>query len=985
MTPTNQSELDAILDSLAGRVRSRAERKGYARGVADGRSFALEVIKSLAPLFMKSMSAQDMSLGGALIKPPEQPRKHKFSSTHVTLSPAISDRIRRLAGMIPDADLGDDGREGDPHVTVLYGLHTNNAADIRPQIDAAPLKLRLGKVSVFPGADSGKDYDVLKVDVESSELHRLNKQLARLPHTNTHPEYNPHATIAYVRAGLGAKYAEQMGAINADDTCDHIVFSDRDGAHTKLPLHLPAEMLPVVKAWEENKHHRDHGKFASGSGNTSHEHEDVTPSTPQNPLEDHIVDGLAEKLPAGVWERIGKHVVTAAHYVYGKMLEASPAALKLIEQVVDTPGDMKKFGYAPSFGPDHAALHGGDAVRGATGLSTHLATTIASHVLSRAVAYAKSKLAPQTKAWEGSVFKAWEAHAHPRDDHGRFIAKKDLQAAQRDPEKAKQLRDRVTDPEERAKLDKQIGGEAIGRGRSPGLLTPQEQAKHHAARREEGRAPVRERLTTTVAKIGSGKGHEISREDVEHLAANLHLLTRDELREHARAAQQRLGGVKAQLVDRLLAYVGHRKPTNAERMDAELTPFDQAAVGGAFDKRERESPPPTDAHAQEAEEAALDRRDRMQRWSEDKPASVAAEEAAQRAQGRVDRTRQAPPQPKLGGESKPVRDKDVVAKHFHERLKQELTAAGHGELANSLAFHDGGTKLPLDADPDAKSIRNELVEAYKAAQQGRSSPDALAEIEKRPMPETLDALRAKNDAVIAAHGDEQGPVGGTGQRRTPLHKEANKTAAKLDADARAKEKVRTSASNVSEMPHDESTLTTHEPIEGSPLYDNRKKAEQAAGQHEGGAVTKVGPNRWMAIKPKATQASDSAGAVAMPDDAFASAVMAAHKTAPTGRFGGSKVFISHLHDHLQKTDPRFAGMGLDDFKRRLVDASRGRHLTLSRADMAELFDPDDLNASESPHLNTSFHFVTDPSGASNHLGNSHKPSAWAANTKRGGQ
>jgi hypothetical protein len=37
--------------------------------------------------------------------------------------------------------------------------------------------------------------DVLKVDIDSPDLHRLNGKIAEaLPNTDTHPEYKPHAT-----------------------------------------------------------------------------------------------------------------------------------------------------------------------------------------------------------------------------------------------------------------------------------------------------------------------------------------------------------------------------------------------------------------------------------------------------------------------------------------------------------------------------------------------------------------------------------------------------------------------------------------------------------------------------------------------------------------------------------------------------------------------------------------------------------------------
>jgi hypothetical protein len=63
-----------------------------------------------------------------------------------------------------------------------------------------------------------------------------------------------------------------------------------------------------------------------------------------------------------------------------------------------------------------------------------------------------------TKALRGVLTKAFDESEHPRDDHGRFVKGEDIEAAKSDPAKAQELRGRVTDPGQRAKLEKQLGG-----------------------------------------------------------------------------------------------------------------------------------------------------------------------------------------------------------------------------------------------------------------------------------------------------------------------------------------------------------------------------------------------------------------------------------------------------------------------------------------------------------------------------------------------
>ena len=89
---------------------------------------------------------------------------------------------------------------------------------------------------------------------------------------------------------------------------------------------------------------------------------------------------------------------------------------------------------------------------------------------------------------------------------------------------------------------------------------------------------------------------------------------------------------------------------------------------------------------------------------------------------------------------------------------------------------------------------------------------------------------------------------------------------------------------------------------------------------------------------------------------FARRVVQAARTSPTGWFGDNKVFIAHvwraLHD-----DPAFQEMDLSAFKRRLTEANHARLLDLSRADLVEAMDPDDVRGSETLHLGASFHFI----------------------------
>lgn len=102
----------------------------------------------------------------------------------------------------------DQGLETEPHVTLLYGLHSDEIDDQKVlDISSKGIKsLGLGNVSLF----ENEKYDVLKFDVEGPFLHDINKELTKLPHTTDFPDYHPHCTIAYLKPGTGKKYTKQF-------------------------------------------------------------------------------------------------------------------------------------------------------------------------------------------------------------------------------------------------------------------------------------------------------------------------------------------------------------------------------------------------------------------------------------------------------------------------------------------------------------------------------------------------------------------------------------------------------------------------------------------------------------------------------------------------------------------------------------------------------------------------------------------------------
>lgn len=108
--------------------------------------------------------------------------------------------------------------------------------------------------------------------------------------------------------------------------------------------------------------------------------------------------------------------------------------------------------------------------------------------------------------------------------------------------------------------------------------------------------------------------------------------------------------------------------------------------------------------------------------------------------------------------------------------------------------------------------------------------------------------------------------------------------------------------------------------------------------------------------PSAAPPPPAPPAIELDLPAFAERVNAAARLCSTGRFGDNKVFITHVWRALQ-SDPAFRTMDLAAFKERLTEANNARLLDLSRADLVQAMDPEDVRESEVHYLNATFHFV----------------------------
>lgn len=134
---------------------------------------------------------------------------YQYSSTQINLPQDLAEKVKSWGRkFVSEKDLYVDkednisGFDDSPHITVKYGIHTSNVEEVKKTLShQGPIRFKLGKISKFT---TNPKFDVLKIEVDSPDLHDLNKQISNgVECTDTHPTYNPHVTIAYIKKGTG--------------------------------------------------------------------------------------------------------------------------------------------------------------------------------------------------------------------------------------------------------------------------------------------------------------------------------------------------------------------------------------------------------------------------------------------------------------------------------------------------------------------------------------------------------------------------------------------------------------------------------------------------------------------------------------------------------------------------------------------------------------------------------------------------------------
>jgi N12 class adenine-specific DNA methylase/2'-5' RNA ligase len=173
---------------------------------------------------------------------------HKNASTQINLPEEAAAKVLQVGKhVIPDSDLaqveGSDssaakGREGEPHITVKYGVDEDKADKLREALaNHLPFEATLGKIKTFPPTENSDGAAVVHAEVKSPELGKLHKVIHEAAGNKEDDfEYKPHVTLAYVKPEVAHKYHGRGDLEGTKIPVDSITLSQRDGKQVDIPL-----------------------------------------------------------------------------------------------------------------------------------------------------------------------------------------------------------------------------------------------------------------------------------------------------------------------------------------------------------------------------------------------------------------------------------------------------------------------------------------------------------------------------------------------------------------------------------------------------------------------------------------------------------------------------------------------------------------------------------------------------------------------------
>jgi len=167
---------------------------------------------------------------------------YEYSSVQVNLPEVIADEVMFWGHhKIKEEDLYTSpedymhGREEEPHVTVLYGIHCQSSTEVTKLIVNKPsFDIKLSNISIFT---DNAAFDVVKIDAASPSLNYYNSLLRNnIDNTQCFNNYQPHVTVAYVKKGTCFDLCGNTEFKTTKWKVNSLIFSSKNGEKTPIIL-----------------------------------------------------------------------------------------------------------------------------------------------------------------------------------------------------------------------------------------------------------------------------------------------------------------------------------------------------------------------------------------------------------------------------------------------------------------------------------------------------------------------------------------------------------------------------------------------------------------------------------------------------------------------------------------------------------------------------------------------------------------------------
>lgn len=182
-------------------------------------------------------------------------KEKSYSWVALELPDDVSKKIKGFQKQIDKKDLHIDkedwhgyGIEKNPHITVKYGLYTNDGEEVKNAInEESGGEVLFSHLEIF----ENDEHDVLVMRFKSKDLARLHKLLKdNLENDESFPTYKPHATIAYFLKGKAKEYKKKAEEYFGDFgfKFDEIFFEDVDDKRTNIKLGKQKVAQPFMRS-----------------------------------------------------------------------------------------------------------------------------------------------------------------------------------------------------------------------------------------------------------------------------------------------------------------------------------------------------------------------------------------------------------------------------------------------------------------------------------------------------------------------------------------------------------------------------------------------------------------------------------------------------------------------------------------------------------------------------------------------------------------